>query len=371
MGIFGHQMGAHFLYNNKMLPYNRIPKNNWSERTVEIPIVIDFLQEHGQEGSILEVGNVLSHYPDLIEHLPGLAGRHIIDKFEKWPGVINIDLMDVQTRYDVIVCASTVEHIGQKAYGEFQSGDLEAPLKAIRKIYDLLKPGGKAIVTVPFGRLTDAEWLIQFNSEYLRLLTAKYDIPDTAVSFSFMRKLDTDISFEAPSQLWVQCEERDLADCRFNHPFFLANGLAVIRLNKTEELPALAELPPADLRYETPPRIGNLYYSSFILPRPSDKDGWIRSYQPGFIFFGPYIKLPVQVYRFEVRIEIVGAGHFTLDITSNAANKLLWQKHLFQTSQLQEVIYLHEDEKDVEVRLYKHDMNACAVRVPSIYLAPL
>lgn len=46
--------------------------------------------------------------------------------------------------------------------------DREAPLKAIAKIYGLLEPNGKALITVPFGKLTDGKWYIQFSQKYLR-----------------------------------------------------------------------------------------------------------------------------------------------------------------------------------------------------------
>lgn len=132
--------------------------------------------------SILEVGNVLSHYENhLSETLGIITSRRIVDKFEVEVGVDNEDLMNLPSdkKYDAIVSLSTVEHIGQKGdpsggYGEQEENrDLECPLKAIAKIYDLLASDGKALIIVPFGKLIDGEWYIQFSKEDLYLLAKK------------------------------------------------------------------------------------------------------------------------------------------------------------------------------------------------------
>ncbi|NMG06242.1 hypothetical protein DP117_04920 [Brasilonema sp. UFV-L1] len=52
-----------FTWNGKSLPYNRIPYNNTAERSIEIPIVLNFLSTNGKvEDKLLEVGNVLCNY---------------------------------------------------------------------------------------------------------------------------------------------------------------------------------------------------------------------------------------------------------------------------------------------------------------------
>ncbi len=53
--------------------------------------------------------------------------------------------------YDVAVLLSTVEHFGLPVYGQ-TAFDQEADKRAMRKIHDLLKPGGLLILTTPFGK---------------------------------------------------------------------------------------------------------------------------------------------------------------------------------------------------------------------------
>jgi len=148
-----------FSYRGKNLYYNRIKYNNPTERGIEVSIAFDFLLDAPKSAKILEVGNVLSLYENVLSDYVGIRSRQIIDKFEEDLGVDQVDLMDLPSadKYDVILSISTVEHIGQGiepsgAYGEsITTRDLEAPLKAICKIYNLLALNGKALITVPFG----------------------------------------------------------------------------------------------------------------------------------------------------------------------------------------------------------------------------
>jgi FkbM family methyltransferase len=247
-----------FLYKGKPLPYNRIGYNNVGERAVEIPIALNFLATLEKKNKILEVGNTLSHYENVLSHYLGIGDRQIVDKFEVALGVDNIDLMDLPTRekYDGIISVSTVEHIGQGvepsgAYGEnMKKGDLEGPLKAIAKIYDLLAVGGKALITVPFGKLIDGEWYIQFSYEYLELLSEKYQIPQEAITTIFMRILDMELPLSNPREIWVEETANKLNYVEYNYPYPCANAIALIELTK-QEMPFRLnlEVPTTELTY--------------------------------------------------------------------------------------------------------------------------
>ena len=76
-----------------------------NERTVEVPFFRKIIA--GFQGkSVLEIGNVLSHYES--------AWWLVVDKFEKYPGVNNQDVLEYfpTQRHDLIVAISTFEHIG-------------------------------------------------------------------------------------------------------------------------------------------------------------------------------------------------------------------------------------------------------------------
>jgi glycosyltransferase involved in cell wall biosynthesis/SAM-dependent methyltransferase len=231
-----------FIFNGQTLPYNRLKHNNFpcSERAVEIPVAGEFLARLKDKSKLLEVGNVLKHYEQLIERdLVEIQARRIADKYEIADGVDNIDLMEIPAseKYSAIISISTVEHIGQGAepnqtYGEnLDKCDREGPLKAIAKIYDLLSDGGQALITVPFGKLLERGWFIQFDLDYLKLLFDKYNIPPTAINFSFLKLVQT---YNRPTHrsVWVQANPLELRDVEYNAPFSFANAIAVLEITK-------------------------------------------------------------------------------------------------------------------------------------------
>src|SRR5215216_4478266 len=70
-----------------------------NERAVEIPIIVDFIKKYKSK-RILEIGNVLKHYFNF--------GFDIVDKYEKYQGVVNVDIIDFNPseKYDLIVSIS-------------------------------------------------------------------------------------------------------------------------------------------------------------------------------------------------------------------------------------------------------------------------
>jgi SAM-dependent methyltransferase len=132
----------HYFYHS----YNLAWRN---ERTVEVPIALAYLgARNGQ--SVLEVGNVLSHYVE-IDH-------DVLDKYEKAPGVINEDAVDFDSGklYGLIICISTLEHIGQ----DEDKRERDKPLHAIENLARLLAPGGRMVATVPVGVNPDLDRLL-------------------------------------------------------------------------------------------------------------------------------------------------------------------------------------------------------------------
>lgn len=113
----------------------------WSnERTVEVPVVRRLLERHAGR-TVLEVGNVLSHY--------AAVGHAVVDKYERAAGVLNVDVADFdpRQRFDLIVSISTLEHVG---FDE-RPRDPDKPRRALERLRGLLAPGGLMCVTLPAG----------------------------------------------------------------------------------------------------------------------------------------------------------------------------------------------------------------------------
>ncbi|MEM9542562.1 MAG: hypothetical protein AAGA60_24105 [Cyanobacteria bacterium P01_E01_bin.42] len=234
-----------FCFQGREIPYCRIHYNNPSERAVEVSLGFDFLINLKNKNNILEIGNVLSHYENLLSESLGIKPRTIIDKYEQEQGVKNIDLMtlSLEHKFSSIVSISTIEHIGQGMnptldYGETNDvRDLELPLKAIVKIYNLLEPNGQALLTIPSGKLMDLEWFIQASPEYLERLFSHYQIPRDAIEINFVKKKFMEFfnssASHLPHQLWIQeSDPTNLSYLEYNYPWPNANAIAVLKISK-------------------------------------------------------------------------------------------------------------------------------------------
>lgn len=121
--------------------YHRHNTTYKNERTIEIPIINRFVEEHSPK-NILEIGNVLSHYFN-VKH-------DVIDKYEIFNGVINQDVADFQLskKYSLIISISTLEHVGW----DEEPRDPQKIFLALKNLKDHLVPGGKLVVTIPLGQ---------------------------------------------------------------------------------------------------------------------------------------------------------------------------------------------------------------------------
>ena len=113
-----------------------------TERAIELPIAMRFVDAFGPSALGLEVGNVLSHYR-AVHH-------RVVDKYERASAVENLDVLDIATErpFDFVVAISTIEHVGW----DEPERDLDKPARAILHLRSLLTPnGGRMLITMPLG----------------------------------------------------------------------------------------------------------------------------------------------------------------------------------------------------------------------------
>jgi len=135
----------HFDFNGKQYDYYlSFGSSGLNERIVEVPIVWEYVSKMAGK-KVLEVGRVMAALT--------WNDFDVVDLTEKAPGVINVDILDYHTdkRYDLIICISTLEHIGFGDYGDAIDHDPEKSLKAINHMISLLDSGGTLIATAPIG----------------------------------------------------------------------------------------------------------------------------------------------------------------------------------------------------------------------------
>lgn len=132
----------YFKFRGNKYPYFRHPHNRtWvNERIVEVALGLSALAEYRGK-RILEVGNVMSNYATIT--------HDVLDKYEVAPGVINEDIVTFKPRkkYDLILCISTLEHVGW----DETPRDPDKIIKAVIHMKSLLAPKGVLLITTPFG----------------------------------------------------------------------------------------------------------------------------------------------------------------------------------------------------------------------------
>lgn len=148
-----------------------------NERIVEIPFVIRNIE--AREKSILDVGCCDSLVPLELAHL----GFHVwgIDQ-RRYPYThpnfkfVQGDICELcfpSNFFDVAISLSTLEHVGIGYYGDVlhQRGDLTA----IREICRVIKPGGKLVLTAPYGKAAK-NWQRIYGADDLGRLLSDFRI---------------------------------------------------------------------------------------------------------------------------------------------------------------------------------------------------
>lgn len=156
----------------------------FDERCVEYPWA--FAQIGDSDKRILDAGSTFN-FPEIIER-PIMANRelHILTLGPEescfWQRRISYlfsDLRELPYRdgyFDLVACISTLEHVGldNSAYAgaSFKEQAARDYLKAIGEMRRVVKPGGKLLITVPFGRYANHGLFQQFDTAMIEQIVA-------------------------------------------------------------------------------------------------------------------------------------------------------------------------------------------------------
>jgi SAM-dependent methyltransferase len=212
-----------------------------TERVIEIPWA---LSKYNGGKRVLEVGcSFASENPEYLQGLRALniAELHGIDVSSvEAPDFIK-KTADIRSSgyetgfFDFILCISTIEHVGMdntkhyKPIAELPSmsrtssggSDIEAMAEMLR----ILKPGGKLIITVPFGKRADYGWFFHYDSRAISDLFRPF--PRVSVSAEY---------FGYTTAGWVPCHANDLSETLYGaNGAPAAAGLACFEVTKRAE----------------------------------------------------------------------------------------------------------------------------------------
>ena len=201
-----------------------------SERVIEIPWVLSRCRG---ARSVLDIG--YSHAPAVYISvlatmgIEALCGVDIVPR--PVPGFHGVGA-DVRALpfprgcFDLLLCVSTLEHIGKDntRYGDVPHDEGQGDRAALEDMLRVLRPGGRLLVTVPFGLAEDHGWFRQYDATGWDALLAG---------------LPASTSHESAYKLtgvgWNRCPSRgDLALCRYGEGAPGATSLLCVELTRWE-----------------------------------------------------------------------------------------------------------------------------------------
>jgi SAM-dependent methyltransferase len=140
-----------------------------SERLVEYDFVARNLVSSKKDAYILEIGSAGSRLAEAIKEFgKGKWQMFRIDIAESGCDV-RMDARMAGFRdemFDQVICISTIEHIGIGSNGHDESGDV----KTAKEVLRILKKGGSAIITVPYGKIKKPEHRVYDRDALSRLV---------------------------------------------------------------------------------------------------------------------------------------------------------------------------------------------------------
>lgn len=147
-----------------------------TERVVEIPWVIS---RYRGERCVLDIGPAFAH-PMYTQRLSALRipELHGVDLSARRIAGMRLSRADVRAMpypdgyFDLILCISAIEHVGldNSRYGLEDGSAGGGDVAALREMRRVLAPGGRILITVPFGRRELHSWFRQYDLPAWRAL---------------------------------------------------------------------------------------------------------------------------------------------------------------------------------------------------------
>ena len=189
-----------------------------TDRVVEEPWAVSKVRP-GER--VLDVGSATSRF---LRDLPAGCQVYAIDLRPTPPqpgiAVVRGDLMHAPFRpasFDAITCISTVEHMGLAVYeqGPDEFGD-EVAMRHMRR---LLRPGGRLLLTTPFGRRMVSAWHRVYHQRTFRRLVGGYRL----LSLTYYRR---------EGDRYLPCRQEEIRDAGFDFPNMRSDGVVLAELTQ-------------------------------------------------------------------------------------------------------------------------------------------
>lgn len=170
------------------------------ERVVEYPWLFDRLRENeGRLGRMLDAGSTLNH-EFVLDRVPlrkadltimTLAPEKRCYWYKGYSYVFG-DFRETQFKdasFDAIISISTLEHVGLDNTMLYTNDPTKSEanksgfVDAIREFRRILAPGGRCLITVPYGKHENFDWFQIFDEAMLRTLIESFSPSSSEVEF--------------------------------------------------------------------------------------------------------------------------------------------------------------------------------------------
>jgi SAM-dependent methyltransferase len=178
-----------------------------TERVIEYPFVFQHL--NGMTGPILDIGCCHSRLPIAMAsrglRTVGLDFHPYPFRHPNFLAVCGdaMRLPFTESSFRVVVAISVIEHIGIGHYGDPSAGSGDCA--TVCEIARVLRPGGRALITVPFGLAMTNSWMRTYDSPGLAKLLAS--LHAARVEFAVSR-----------NGVWTPSSEAEAAAVSWNGP---------------------------------------------------------------------------------------------------------------------------------------------------------
>ena len=222
----------------------------YSERVVEYTFTDHWLRENNDTQSVLDIGCVLNNKVmtsavsesfDSIWYCNPAVEPLCDHGIETYYAVSTLDnaFRESELKFGTVTCLSTIEHIGydNSQYGVHVPDALVEPSteilsESLTKIAGLLYGGGRALVSVPYGRRNVCHHRITRKKAFQLFDFASIQEAFESVSSSCVTKLSV---FKATSNGWEKQQTPEECTPLYGHGVPGAGAVALIELQKNAD----------------------------------------------------------------------------------------------------------------------------------------
>lgn len=225
---------SNFLFNQairKSKPFKNLPIGygfNDNERCVEIEFIRNYYQG---ENTVLDFGYAFAEprWFSMIQSLciPNLIGLDlsppkIIDGYKDTTqgDIRKTNFKD--NSFDDIFCVSILEHVGMDndIYKNNIENNPESQITAMREMYRILKPNGKLLLTLPFGKYVNYKWFIQYDLATLEHIVVNSNFKTQSIQTYKVNKF------------WEFCSVKSCSNILYQESNHRAESIVCLMLSK-------------------------------------------------------------------------------------------------------------------------------------------